>query len=125
VTHIDGCTIKASPLAEEKIKIINSDVPSGLGFDNPALLIKNSRILSNSSPVIYSDSITDPVNGFQIGVISSALYVTDSSTDFLDLSIPYDCFAFGAVTNTQYDPLGVNIININGGFQIIQSNFED
>jgi len=125
VTHITGSMIEPGENVEEKIKIIHSAVPTGLGFDKPALLIKNSRVLSNSSPVLYSDSVTDPDNGFEIGLISSSLYVNDSSIDFLDFSRTFDAFILDTVVNTTYDETKLNILNIDGSFQVIQANFED
>jgi hypothetical protein len=111
--------------SQEKIEIVSvatSGSPPGFGFDSPALLIKNSRILSNG-PVLLSTFA--PQHGFQLGLIASSLYVSDSSTDFLDFTDPVQSFVFDAVVNTGHDEAKLQILNINGGFQRIYANFED
>ena len=128
VVHIEDCMIQARPdddPTQEKIEIISavsSGTPPGFGYENPALLIKNSRVLSNEA-VLYSTIA--PLYGIQIGLISSALYVKDSATSFLDFSYVMDAFVFNTVVNTTYDITKLQILNINGGFQTIDTNFED
>ena len=128
VVHIEECMIQARPdddPTQEKIEIISavsSGTPPGFGYENPALLIKNSRVLSNEA-VLYSTIA--PLYGMQIGLISSALYVKDSATSFLDFSDVMDAFVFNTVVNTTYDDTKLQILNINGQFQTIEANFED
>jgi hypothetical protein len=128
VVHIEGCMFDARPNDEptqEKIEIVSavtSGTPPGFGYESPSLFIKNSRILSNGA-VIYSTIA--PLYGMQIGMISSSLYVKDSSTSFLDFSDAMDAFVFTTVVNTAYDDTKLRILNINGGFQTIDANFED
>ena len=128
VVHIEDCMIQARPdtdPSQEKIEIVStttSGTPPGFGYENPALLIKNSRILSNES-VLYSTIA--PAYGIQIGLIASALYVKDSLTSFLDFSDVMDAFVFNTVVNTTYDDTKLQILNVNGQFQTIDANFED
>jgi hypothetical protein len=128
VVHIEDCMIQARPdtdPSQEKIEIVStitSGTPPGFGYENPALLIKNSRILSNES-VLYSTIA--PAYGIQIGLIASALYVKDSLTSFLDFSDIMDAFVFNTVVNTTYDDTKLQILNANGQFQTIDANFED
>lgn len=123
--HLESCMIQARPTADPdqfKIDIVSSISPPGFGYENPALFIKNSRILSNAE-VLRSN--ISPSYGFQIGIISSALYVKDSSTSFLDFTDPVDAFVLGSVVNTTYDTTKLRILNLDGGFQTIAANFED
>jgi len=128
VMHIEDCMIQARPAGDatqEKIEIVSaatSGTPPGFGYENPALLIKNCRILSNEA-VLYSTIA--PLYGMEIGLISSALYVKDSATSFLDFSDVMDAFIFDTVVNTTYDDTKLQILNINGQFQTIDANFED
>lgn len=128
VTHIDGCMIQARPITEptqEKIEIVSvatSGSPAGFGFSSPTILVKNSRILSNGAVLKSSFA---PQHGFQIGLIASSLYVSDSSTDFLDFTDPVQAFVLDTVVNTPYDETKLQIVNTNGGFQTIEANFED
>lgn len=128
VVHLDSCVMQARPIDDVdqyKIRIVScasvGSIP-GFGYENPALLIKNCRILSNG-PVLYSTMA--PQYGMQIGLIASSLYVTDSSTSFLDFSDSMDAFVFDTVVNTAYDDTKLRILNINGQFQTIDANFED
>jgi len=128
VVHIEDCMIQARPeddSTQEKIEIISavvSGTPPGFGYEFPALLIKNSRILSNG-PVLYST--IDPLYGLKLGLISSALYVKDSSVDFLDFSDAMDAIVFDTVINTPYDDTKLVILNFDGQFQTVNANFED
>lgn len=129
VVHIESCMIQARPQTDaDQYKInlvsaINSGVPPGFGYENPALLIKNSRILSNGA--VFRSTI-DPLYGFVFCAIASSLYVTDSLTSFLDLSDQIDALIFDTVVNTAYDDTKLQILNvINGGFQTVDANFED
>ena len=125
VTHIEQCMIQSRPDSDptqEKIEIIASTVPSGFGYENPSLMVKNSRILSNESVVSSSIQPSEP---FRLAFIASAMYVRDSSTSFLDLSDPINAFVVNTVVNTTYDDTKLSILNLNGGFQTITANFED
>lgn len=128
VVHIEDCMIQARPEddpTQEKIEIVStafSNTPPGFGYENPTLLIKNSRILSNEA-VLYST--ISPQYGMQIGLIASSLYVNDSATSFLDFSDVMDAFVFSTVVNTTFDDTKLQILNINGQFQTIDANFED
>lgn len=128
VVHIEDSMIQARPdtdPSQEKIEVVSvstSGTPPGFGYQNPCLLFKNSRVLSNSA-VIRCTFV--PGHGFQLGMISSCLYVKDSSTSFLDITDPIDAFVLGTVVNTSYNETNLNILNQNGGFQTIEANFED
>lgn len=128
VVHLESCMIQARPntdFDQNKIDILSnaaSGIPEGFGYQNPALLIKNCRILSNSS-VLRCNIL--PQYGLRLGIINSSLYVTDSSTSFLDFSDPIESFVFESVVNTAYDETKLQILNANGTFQTITADFED
>jgi hypothetical protein len=128
VVHLESCMIQARPqtdIDQYKINLVSavtSGTPPGFGYENPSLLIKNSRILSNDA--IFRSTI-DPLYGFVFCTMGSSLYVTDSSTSFLDLSDQIDAFVFNTVVNTTYDDTKLQILNANGEFQTVDANFED
>lgn len=128
VVHIEDCMIQARPdddPTQDKIEIISaidSGTPPGFGYEKPALMIKNSRILSNEA-VLYSQIA--PAYGLKLGLISSALYVKDGLTDFLDFSDQIQALVYDTVVNTGYDDTKLQILNLNGQFQTVNANFED
>lgn len=128
VVHLESCMIQSRPETDvDQYKIglistIDSGTPPGFGYQSPCLLIKNCRILSNDA-VFYSN--INPLYGFVLCTIASSLYVKDSSTSFLDLSDQINAFVLNTVINTTYDDTKLQILNVNGGFQTINANFED
>lgn len=122
--HVESCWTENPETGNEIVEIITqvaSGVPSGFGMDYPALMIKNSRLVTDDSSAIVYTGGTSPLYGLKIGIIKSSLFVGDQSVSVSDYDYSVETLVYDIAYNTSFDQNG--IISISGQNKYVNSLF--
>jgi hypothetical protein len=104
--RFEACHFTGENENQTVIDIISADdsgVPSSYGMSNPSLLIRNSRVISNSSDIIAYTGSSSVQHGLKVGIVSSSMYDTAESGTVNQYDYPVDTLFYDVCHNVSYD----------------------
>lgn len=122
--HVESCWTESPETGTETVEIITqtaSGVPSGFGMDYPALMLKNSRFVTDNASVVVYTGGASPLYGLKIGIIKSSLFEIDQSVPVSVYDYPVETLVYDIAYNTSFDQNG--IISISGLNKYVNSSF--
>lgn len=114
--RLESCHATGENNGSDIVNIISADdsgVPSGFGMSNPALLVRNTRILSDGGDIVTYTGSVAPQHGLKIAFVSSSLYDVQGLASVNNYDYFVDTYLYDMSYNTSYDTTSATIVEGN------------